>query len=287
MTTPSPSTCGQLSIARVHRSDRYRRGVQRITHLGRTLSLGEPTHRWLASLVGLGAVAGWARPGSASPAEAMFRTAATIALVWMLIRELGPDGQKAALAGAAVAGLAVVYTGDTELAALAGLALASRVLTRSTGRVPLITDIVAIGVFAGVFARTPLAWTAGLAVAAAVALDTGLPRPAPDRYVWLAAAIGVSVTVTAVISGAVYLNWMRPYLLTLSAGVVAWVVLLRSPSTPRTLDDHGREFVPTRIRSARLLALGAVTLGTLVGGAAFATGSWPLWVGLAFAAVPR
>lgn len=257
--------------------------MERVTHLGRPLTIANSDHRVLLVLVAAGAVAGWFRPEGEPPALAMFQIAGTVALAWMLIRELAPDARRSALIGAALAGVAVTYTGRTELAALAALLLTSRILTRSTGLVPLLTDVVVVGVFAGVFARTPLAWAAALALAAAVALDTNHPDPSPDRYMWLAAAIGVAVTVTAVLSGAVDVRWSRPDYLTLVGGLAAWILLGPASPSVASTDDRGGPFSRERIRSARWLALSAATLGTMAGGGAFSAGVWPVWVALGIA----
>src|SRR5690606_28173352 len=75
--------------------------VRRFTHLGRTVSLAHPTHRALLALMAVGAVGGWINPVDHSPAVGMFRAAASVALTWMLVRELSPDGPWIALGGAA------------------------------------------------------------------------------------------------------------------------------------------------------------------------------------------
>lgn len=257
--------------------------MRRFTHLTRTLSLVYPTHRALLGLVVVGAVGGWVNPVASPPAEAMFRGAATVALAWLLVRELEPDRAGMALWGAAAAGAAAVLTGASDLAALAVLMLGSRILMRSTGLVPFLTDVVAVGLIAGVFARTPLAWAAGLAAAFAVALDTNHDHPSPPRYTWLVLAIGVAVTVSAVFSGALDLIWTWPGWFT---GVVAAAgigLLPTAPRQPSSRNDVGDPFDPVRVRTSRLLAVLAVGLGTLAGGGAYAEATWPAWIALATA----
>lgn len=211
---------------------------------------------------------------------AMFEAAATVGLAWTLVRELDPDHPTVALLGAAAAGVAVVITGETSLAALTGFMLASRILVRSTGLNPLLTDIVAVGIFAGVFARTPLTWAAGIAVAVAVALDTSQPQPSTPHYMWLALAIGVAVTITAVLSGALDVMWMLPGLTTAGLGVAGLAAALTAPSDPVTRNDIGGPFEPSRVRAARVLVSLALVLGTLAGGATYAHDSWPAWIAL-------
>lgn len=259
--------------------------MRRLTHLGRTVSLTYPTHRALLALVAVGAVGGWINPVDDGPAVGMFRSAATVVLTWMLVRELNPDGPWIALTGVAAAGVVTVATGEADVAALASLMLAGRILVRSTGLVPLLTDIVAVGLIAGVFARTPLAWAAGLAVASAVALDTNHDQPSPVRHTWLALAIGVAVTISAVFSGAVDLRWTTPGWLTGILAVAAIALALTGPSRPGARNDIGEPFDPGRVRAARVLVVGAVALGTLAGGGMHAAAAWPPWIALATAGV--
>lgn len=259
--------------------------MRRLTHLGRKVSLAYPTHRALLALVALGAVGGWINPVDTGPAVAMFRAAATVALTWMLVRELYPGGPWIALWGAAAAGAVVVLTGEADVAALASLMLAGRILIRSTGLVPLLTDIVAVGLIAGVFARTPLAWAAGLAVASAVALDTNHDQPSPVRHTWLALAIGVAVTISAVFSGAVDLRWTTPGWSTGILAVAAITLALTAPSSPGARNDIGEPFDPHRVRATRILILGAVLLGTVAGGGMHAVAAWPAWIALVTAGV--
>lgn len=254
--------------------------MRRFTHLGRTLSLAIPSHRVLAVLVALGAAGGWVAPGDDPPAVAMFRTGATVAVAWMLVRELEPDRPWVAHVGAFGAGAAVVATGRADVAALVVLMFAARILTRSVGLFPRLTDIVAVGVFAGVFARTPLAWAAGLGLACAVALDTNHDQPSPLPHTWLALAIGVAVTISVVFSDALDLVWAPPGWLTWAMGTTGLGALLTAPSTPASRNDVAEPFDPTRIRSTRVLTAASVALGTLAGGSLHAPATWPAWIAL-------
>jgi hypothetical protein len=255
--------------------------VQRFTHLGRSLPLTHVTHRWLAGLAAAMAALAWAFPEGRSPAGAAVQSAMTVFLVWALVRELAPDHPVPALGLAAVAGAVSILTGATAPAALAGLMLASRIVVRTTGAAPLLTDIVAVGVFVGVFARTPMAWGAGLAVAAAVAVNTNLPVPAPARHVWLAGAVAVAVTVTAVFSDALGPSWSLPGWVTLLLAAAALAATFLVPvEWPRTPDDRGKQLFAERVRAGRNLVAFALVLATAVGGAAHAEATWPAWLAL-------
>lgn len=261
--------------------------MERITHLGRSFSLAYPSHRWVAGMMAVAAGLGWAYPSGRTPAPAMVQSALTVLLVWALIRELSPDHRDYALWGAALAGASSIYTGATALAALAGLTVASRIVVRTTGLPPKLTDIVAVGVFMGVFARTPLAWAAGLSVAAAVAVDTNLPRPAVSWNVWLAGAVGVAVTITAVASEALESDWSLPGWFTLALGAVVLSATFGiAVAPPASLDDRGGTIEVERLRAARNLVAFALILGTMAGGALEAEATWPGWIALMVASLP-
>jgi len=228
------------------------------------------------------AVAALAYPGGRSPAAAMADAALTVFLTWALVSELDPDHPLSALLGGVVAGAVAITTGTVSAIALAVLMLSARLVTRSTGLRPLITDIAVVGAVVGALSRTPLVWAAGLAFAFAVALDTGLPEPAPQRNLWLAGAIGLAVTLTAVLSDALQVSWRMPGATTAALVAVALALVVTAPNDDlRSVTDFRPvPLHPERLRAARLLTAGALVLGTLVGGAALASASWAGWVGL-------
>ncbi len=233
------------------------------------------------------ALAALAYPGGRSPAEAMLDAALTVFLSWAMIRELDPDHPVSALVGAGVAAAVSIVAGSTSAVALAALMLTARIVVRSTGLRPLVSDIAVVGVFVGALARTPLVWAMGLALALAVAVDTGLPEPAPQRNVWLAGAIGLAVTLTAVISDALRVSWSLPGTTTVGLAVAGLALMVLAPADRvRSVCDHRPTALhPERLRTARLIAAGALTVGTVVGGAAHAAMSWPGWVGIIAAGV--
>lgn len=249
--------------------------VRKFTHLGRIVSFAYPTHRVLIGLCALAGIAGWLVAGAGAGA-----TAATVFLAWALSREIDPDRPGLSLVAAAGAGGLVVATGATSLAGLGMAMLAARIVARSTGASPLLTDIGAVGVAAGIVSRTPLGWSTGLGVAAAIALDTMLERPAPRPHAWLALAVGVAVTLAAVLSGALPQAWTPPEAVTLAAvaAVVALAVTAgRRP--PMSEDDRGDPLVAERVVVARWTAVASVALGALAGGAP-AAAAWPALVAL-------
>lgn len=257
--------------------------MKRFTHLGRPLDWSDRSNLWAIGLTLAAAVLALFFPGDRTPMAAVVQTALSVFLVWALGRELDPDRPITATIAAVAAGAAVLISGETSVAGIAGLMLGSRILVRSTGFVPYLTDIVAVGVFVGVFARDPVTWAAGLMVAGAVAGDAFLPEPAPARHVWLALAIGVAVTLTAVLSDALPRTWELPDPVTLvyaAGGIVAGTLARALPLTS-TGDGRGSSLLlPSRLRTARWLVVGAATLATLVGGGEFAAKTWPVWLTL-------
>jgi hypothetical protein len=256
--------------------------VYRYTHLARTFSLSRSSHAWVAGISLAAAGAGLAFPAGRAPMRAVFEAGAATFLTWSLARELDPDrpftGVVSAVAGAA----AVVVTGEASLAGLAGLLIGSRILVRSTGLIPKLTDIGVVGVFVGVVARDPITWAAGLVVAGAVAGDAFLPDPAPPRQVWLGLSIGVAVTLGVVISEALPRSWEAPDLVGATVAVAGIAVGATARSTPlsSTADRGHAPLLPVRLRAARWSVVGAAALATVVGGDAHARALWPVWLTL-------
>lgn len=259
------------------------------SHIGRTIDLSYPSNRWAVGLTLLGAAAGLIHPEGRNPMWAAFQSGGTVFLTWALTRELDPDPPATSVVAAIAAGVVTVWTGDASLIALGGLLMTARMLTRSTGSWPLLTDIVIIGAGVGIFARSPVTWASGLAVAAAVALDTAMAHPAPRYHVWLAAAIGVAVTLSAVISHALPRAWSPPDIPTLIIASLGALAGLLTPVLPLSSfsDFRNTRLDPNRLRAARRLVVASLALGIVAGGAATGATSWPAWLALVIVALFR
>ena len=209
----------------------------------------------------------------------MVASGGTVILVWALTRELDPDRPVAAGIAGALSGAAVVVTGETSLIALTGLLVATRILTRSTGAWPSLTDLAVVGVAVGIFARTPVAWAAGMALAVAVALDTAMVHPAPAHHMWLGLATGVAVTVTAVVSDALNTGWVAPGPASLAIVLVGLVLGWTAPvGRIHAVGDHRNlPLDESRVVAARRLTVAALAVATLTGG----TSAWPGWAAVA------
>jgi len=96
-------------------------------------------------------------------------------LIWALLREIDPDHDWTALAGAVATAVWVLSGGPvTSGLAIAGLMVAARITTSTTGRRPLPTDLAAAAVFAIAIGFSVAGWAAGFGIALAIYLD--------DRY---------------------------------------------------------------------------------------------------------
>jgi hypothetical protein len=263
--------------------------VKPATHIGRTIDLSYPSNRWAVGLTLVGAVAGLIHPEARNPLWAAFQSGGTVLLTWALTRELDPDRPATSVVAAVAAGVVTIWTGDASLIALGGLVAMARILTRSTGSWPLLTDLVIIGAGVGIFARSPLTWATGLAVAAAVALDATMAHPAPRYHVWLAAAIGVAVTLSVVISHALPRFWSPPDTPTVIIAILGTLAGLLTPVLPLSSfsDFRNTRLDPSRLRAARRLAVASLALGVIAGGAAGGATSWPAWLALVVVGVFR
>ncbi len=263
--------------------------VKPVSHVGRRIDLSYPSNRWAVGLTLVAGLAGLIHPEGRNSFWAAFQSGGTVILTWALTRELDPDRPATSVVAAVAAGVVAVWTGDASLIALGGLVAAARILTRSTGSWPLLTDIVVIGAGVGIFARSPLTWASGLAVAAAVALDTAMIHPAPRYHVWLAGAIGVAVTLSAVISDALPRDWSPPSIATIVIAILGTLAGLLTPVLPLNSfsDFRNTRLDPSRLRVARRLVVATLALGVVAGGAATGATSWPAWLTLILAALFR
>jgi hypothetical protein len=261
------------------------------THVGRSLDLMLWSNRLIVGLTLVAAVAAAAIMLSGGPQE-VWVAPVKVFLTWALVREVDPDHEWTALAAAFLAGLWVILGGEVmSVMAMLGLLAAARVVLNSTGRRPLITDLVGLVILASAVAYTPEGWIAGFSVALAIYIDDRMsaePRMAA-AVAAVAAALGASAVATLTDALPAGLAGIRP-LLAVVIGLVALAGIAREPVDPLSLTDsrRGGLLEARRLHASRalvgvLLFLGALLMGPDATGlapalagysAALLTGEW-------------
>ncbi|MEA1902169.1 MAG: hypothetical protein U9N56_01430, partial [Actinomycetota bacterium] len=135
------------------------------SHVARPMNMSLPSNRLivgLSAVAGLAGVAIWLIEGSTTALWAPVHTF----LAWALVREIDPDHQSAAIAAGIASGLWILAGLDAVGVLMVGaLMVAARLVTNSTGRRPLIPDLILIGIFATAVSFTTAGWIAGFGLA--------------------------------------------------------------------------------------------------------------------------
>ena len=239
------------------------------SHIARDFDFSLPSNRLLVGLVGVGLIAGlavWLTGGETTAICAPVH----MFLAWALVRELDPDHEATALIAGFGAGLWVL-AGFQVVGALTvlGLMLAARVVVRTTGRKPLVSDLVVLGVLTAVISFTVTGWVAGFGLAVAIYVDdrmSGKPST-PGAVTAALGALGASVVATLNQVFPQQMPDIRP-LLVVAVGALALVAVIREPEIPTSLVDSRMK---TPIGQARLHA-GRGLIGVLMFLAAFLVG---------------
>lgn len=257
------------------------------THVGRHMDLSRPSNRAIVGLSGMALIAAvilWLNDDSYAVLWAPVHTF----LAWAVVREIDPDHEIPALIAAVVAGVWVL-TGLEVVGALAvgALLVAARLVTNTTGRRPLLTDLIPIGIFATAIAFSSAGWVAGFGLALAIYIDD---RMAPEQK-------GVAAVIAAVAalgaSGVATLSRVFPQdipdvqpLLVVAVGLLALITVIREPVEPVSLVDSRlkNRISQSRLHASRsLFAVLLFVMALLIGPDAVAVG--PLAVALALALV--
>ncbi len=239
------------------------------SHVARDFDFSLPSNRHVIGLAGVALVAGLAVWLTGGQMTALWAPVHTL-LAWALVRELDPDHESTALVAGLVAGIWVL-AGLQMVGVLTtlGLILAARVVVRTTGRRPLLSDLVVLGLFAAAISFTVTGWVAGFGLAVAVYIDdrmSGEPTT-PAALTAALAALGASVVATLSQIFPQQMPDIRP-LLVVGIGVLALVAISREPEIPTSRVDSRMK---TPIGQARLHA-GRGLIGVLVFVAAFLLG---------------
>lgn len=236
------------------------------THVGRPFDLRLWSNRILFILVGVAGLAALLRWAEGAPAT-VFWSMAHVFVFWAIAREIDPDRELTAHLAGAVAGLwALLGRPTPELLAAGALILATRMVLNSTGRRPLITDLVVMGLFATAIAFTRVGWIGGVALAIGIYVDGRIAEGANTASVVTAAAatIGATVVATAARAFDVKVVTIDPTLVTL-AGLTAILTILRAPPDPWSLVDSRMKWRldQSRLHGARAL-LAVTTFATTI-----------------------
>ena len=197
--------------------------------VNRPLDLGRPSDRLaLAALFAFGAggyvVGGWAEGVEAGLAAY---------LTWAVARELDPDYPVSAnLSALAGGGLALAL--DTHAGVLFVMLLVVKVMVGSSGLPPATWEAGVLGLVAVVFAGTQTGWWAGMAMAAALFLDTAVHPSASPAHRWIAGAVGVGASLFYLFLGDHDLWWSVHVPAVTAAGLVL------SVRTAYFAEAHGR-----------------------------------------------
>lgn len=257
------------------------------THVGRPLDLTLSSNSLVIGLTAVAAIAAlsiWLTSGTTDAWMAPVHTF----LTWAFVREVDPDHDWTALTAAFIAGLWVIVGLETMSAlALLGLMIAARLVLNSTGRRPLLTDLVVLALGASAIAYTPEGWAAGFALTVAIYIDHRLAGVITRGGLIAAAVAALGTSVVATMTDAVpeAIPDVRP-LLSIVVGVVALWGIIREPVDPLSVtDSRDRRLLDARrLHAARSLVGVALFLAALLMGPT-AAGLVPAFVGFALALV--
>lgn len=252
------------------------------SHLGRDIdirSLSNVLMIAVALLAGAVAVVLWLDDGPAGP---IFFAPAYAVVTWALMREVDPDHNWAALvASVLAAGWILAGGSQVSVLALGVLILAGRLVTESTGRRPLVTDLIAL-LLAALAAFTVEGWIAAFGLAIALYLDDRFTELSHPVQIWVSAGIAAGATLVATLTDAFPDTppAVRP-IIVIAAGVLALVLVLRDPVEPITqVDARHKSFLSQdRLHASRsLVAILVFAMSLLTG--AIAEGLIPTMAGL-------
>lgn len=240
------------------------------THLGRSLDVGHRPNLVLVVLTGTTAVISlilWLNGAEIG----IMLAAAHVFVAWTLIREIEPDQEWVALVGAGLAAIWVLRGGDTMSALVLGVVMVSaRIVSETTGRRPLPTDLAVVALAGIGIGFTPIGWIAGFGMAIALYLDDRLSGEGRAIQVWAAVATAAGTTIVGAVTGALprTLSGLVPYL-AISSGLIALLLVLREPPEPTSVVDarHGAPLRKERLHWSRSLVAIEIFAMVLVSGA--------------------
>lgn len=256
------------------------------THVGRPLDLRLWSNRVILGMTVLAAMAAASVLTSRELTD-VWTVPVHVFLTWALVRELDPDHNWTALVAAPFGAWALAVQEVVSAMAMLGLMAAARLVLNSTGRRPLITDLVGLVILASAMAYTPAGWIAGFGVALAIYIDDRLSSEPRAAAVVAATAAALGASAVATLTNALpgTLPDIRP-LLAVVIGGVGLVGIAREPVDPVSLaDSRARRLLERRrLHAARALVGILLFLSALLMGQE-ATGLAPALAGYVLALV--
>jgi hypothetical protein len=227
------------------------------SHVGRSLDFSNRTNiTLLAMLAGLAIVSGVLWLGGA-PGSVLLAPMHGF-LVWALVREIDPDHPWIALIAGAGAGAWVFRDGPMVSAlAVAGIMVGARLVSGTTGRRPLPTDLAVLAIAAAAIGFTVEGWVAGFGLAISFYLDDRMSGRSRGIQVAAATVAAIGVTVVAASTGALPDSIPRiDRNVALAAGIIALLLVAREPAEPVSLVDarHAARLEARRVHAARTVS---------------------------------
>jgi hypothetical protein len=239
------------------------------SHLGRPPDFRSPAFLIMVAAVALAAGLALLRWLGGEPATVFLAPVFTF-LIWALMREIDPDHPWAAiLAGTLSAGWVLVGGEVLSGWAVAGLMMSTRIVTSTTGRRPLGSDLAIVAVFGIAIAFTVEGWLAGFSIALAFYIDDRFRRENRMAAIAAATLTAIGATIVATLNSAFPEQFpdVIQYL-AVTAGILGLVLLIREPATPISQVDarHAAFIEQDRLHVSRTLAGVVVFLMTLFAG---------------------
>lgn len=155
-------------------------------------------------------------------------------VIWALVREIDPDHHWTALAGATLTAVWALTGGTVASAlAIAGLMLAARIVTSTTGRRPLPVDLAFVSGFGIAIGFSVEGWVAGFGIALAIYRDERFAAENRPMAIGASAATAIGTTIVATLANA--FPERLPDIdqgMAIAAGLAALALIAREPAAP-------------------------------------------------------
>lgn len=241
------------------------------SHLARHFGFRHLTHRLILAIgvvIGILALIGWLDESKSSTA---LLAPVFVGVMWALMREIDPDNEWTAIAGGAFAGWWVLEQHVVvSVLAVVAMMVAARMMSETTGRRPLLSDLVVVAMLGVAVAFTVEGWIAGLGVAAAMFLDHRRAESKLRAQPWIALATAVGASLMAWLTGVELTPGMVSTKAALGAAAAALILIVRRPAEPLSVVDAPQR---TLLSQSRLHGSRAIT-GIVVYGMAVTVNSF-------------